>query len=105
MGEPRETQLMAALLLVVVATTSLAAPLRMKELGAYDVDTEETTPFMWYGDLLIVEKIGGSAQTIWRDGDVCKPGSTNGTRGVPACANRGSLFRIRKQALLGHGQG
>ena len=62
---------MAALLLVVVATTSLAAaPLRMRELGAYDVDTEETTPFIWYGDLLIVEKIGGSAQTIWRDGDV-----------------------------------
>ena len=58
---------------------------------------------MWYGDLLIVEKIGGSAQTIWRDGDVCKPGSTNGTPGVPPCTNRGSYFRIRKQLLLGHG--
>ena len=58
---------------------------------------------MWYGDLLIVEKIGGSAQTIWRDGDVCKPGSTNGTPGVPPCTSRGSLFRIRKQSLLGHG--
>ena len=95
---------MAALLLVASAGLA-AAPVPMLELGAYDISTSETTPFMWYGDLLIVEKIGGSAQTIWRDGDVCKPGSTNGTRGVPACANRGSLFRIRKQALLGHGQG
>ena len=30
---------MAALLLVAAATLSLAAPLRLKELGAYDVDT------------------------------------------------------------------
>eukprot|EP01051_Picozoa_sp_SAG22_P005789 SAG22_NODE_356_length_11774_cov_17.345353_6_plen_84_part_00 len=83
---------MAALLLAFAATlaAAAAAPLRMKELGAYDVDTGETTPVLWYGDLLIVEKIGGSAQTIWRDGDVCRPGSTNSTPGIPACTSRGS---------------
>ena len=58
---------------------------------------------LWYGDLLIVEKIGGSADTIWLPGDVCKPNSTNGSPGVAPCTSRGSYFRIRQQALLGHG--
>jgi hypothetical protein len=58
---------------------------------------------LWYGDLLIVEKIGGSADTIWLLGDVCKPNSTNGSPGVAPCTSRGSYFRIRQQALLGHG--
>ena len=90
----------------LAAATALAAaaapdPIRMRELGAYDISTAETTPVLWYGDLLIVEKIAGSANTIWLPGDVCKPNSTNGLG--PPCANRGSYFRIRKQALLGHG--
>ena len=72
-----------------------ATPIRMTELGAYDVSTSETTPLIWYGDLLIVEKIGGTAHTIWMPGDPCQTG-------VP-CSVRGSYFRIRKQALLGHG--
>eukprot|EP01045_Picozoa_sp_COSAG04_P016863 COSAG04_NODE_1445_length_6714_cov_1.982162_3_plen_292_part_00 len=90
----------------LAAATALAAaaapdPIRMRELGAYDISTSETTPVLWYGDLLIVEKIAGSANTIWLPGDVCKPNSTNGLG--PPCPNRGSYFRIRKQALLGHG--
>ena len=86
-----------------VVTSVPVKPLRMRELGAYDVDTGETTPVLWYSDLLIVEKIGGSADTIWLPGDVCKPGSTNGSKGVAPCTSRGSFFRVRKQALLGHG--
>ena len=94
---------MAALLLVVASSSLAATPVPMLELGAYDISTSETTPFLWYGDLLIVEKLAGSAVTIWRDGDACAPGSLNGTPGVPPCTSRGSLFRIRKQSLLGHG--
>ena len=45
------------------------------ELGAYDISTSETTPFLWHGDLLVVEKMAGSAITIWRDGDACKRGN------------------------------
>ena len=79
-------------------------PVPMLELGAYDISTSETTPFCGtYGDLLIVEKMAGSAVTLWRDGDACKPGSTTNTPGVPACTVQGSLFRVRKQSLLGHG--
>eukprot|EP01050_Picozoa_sp_SAG11_P032265 SAG11_NODE_10406_length_834_cov_1.112925_1_plen_91_part_00 len=35
-------------------------PLRMRELGVYDMMSEETTPFLWYDKLMIVEKIGGN---------------------------------------------
>jgi hypothetical protein len=101
---------MAALLLALVMTNIVSptaarssSPLRLRQLGAYDASTAETTPVMWYGDLLIVEKIAGSARSIWLPGDVCKPNSTNGSPGVAPCTSRGSLFRIRQQALLGHG--
>eukprot|EP01052_Picozoa_sp_SAG31_P024838 SAG31_NODE_2140_length_6350_cov_2.239962_1_plen_612_part_00 len=79
------------------------SPISMRELGAYDVNTGETTPVLWYGDLLLVEKIAGNANSIWLPGDVCKPGSTNGTPGVKPCTNRGSYFRVRRQKLLGYG--
>ena len=103
MHRAREASKMAALLLVAAGSLATATPVPMRELGAYDISTAETTPFLWYGDLLLVEKLAGSAVTIWRDGDICKPGSTNGTPGVPPCTSRGSAFRIRKQSLLGHG--
>ena len=51
---------MAALLLVVASSLVAATPVPMLELGAYDISTAETTPFLWYGDLLIVEKMAES---------------------------------------------
>lgn len=69
------------------ALAALASPIAMKELGNYDISTSETTPMVWHGELLIVEKIG--ANPIILPGD----------KRIP----RGSYFRIRKQALLGHG--
>jgi hypothetical protein len=35
-----------------------AAPLQM--LGSYDVNSEETTPVVWHGKMLHVEKVGGN---------------------------------------------
>ena len=52
---------MAALLQLLVASSLVAAtPVPMLELGACDISTAETTPFLWYGDLLIVEKMAES---------------------------------------------
>lgn len=61
--------------------------LRMRELGVYDMMSEETTPFLWFGKLMLVEKIGGN--TIILPKDQRQP--------------TGSYFRIREQVLLGHG--
>lgn len=64
-----------------------ATPIRMNELGAYDMMSEETTPVLWYGKLLLVEKVGGNTIILPHD----------------QRQRVGSYFRIREQALLGHG--
>ena len=66
---------MAASLLAIASSLVAATPVPLLELGAYDISTSETTAFLWHSDLLIVEKMAGSAVTIWSDGDACKRGN------------------------------
>eukprot|EP01048_Picozoa_sp_COSAG05_P015717 COSAG05_NODE_1929_length_3819_cov_16.551882_4_plen_496_part_00 len=92
---PRHTLLLlllvaaAATLVLPAADSSFAAgkPIQMRALGAYDMMSEETTPVLWYNRLLLVEKIGGNTIILPHD----------------QRQSAGSYFRIREQALLGHG--
>ena len=63
------------------------SPIRMQSLGVYDIMSEETTPLLWHGQLMVVEKIGGN--------QIILPGDQR--------QKYGSYFRLRQQALLGHG--
>ena len=59
----------------------------VRTLGSYDLNSEETTPIMWHGRLIHVEKVGGNLIVLPHD----------------QRQSVGSYFRIRQQALLGVG--
>ena len=84
------------LLLLVAAcpTAPAATDVEEVELGVYDINSQETSPVLWYGELLLVEgrmDSGSPADMHIHVG------------GEPLFANGSSHFRVRKQALLGHG--
>ena len=61
-------------------------PIAVEELGIYDQRTDETTPIIWQGELLVVE---GRTTPMYSQ--------------EALMANGSSHFRVRKQALRGRG--
>jgi hypothetical protein len=84
----------AAVLCSIGAANAGVGVVEEVELGIYDINSAETTPILWHGELMLVEGRLDSA----------KPGENRiHVGGEPLLANGSSHFRVRRQVLLGHG--
>jgi hypothetical protein len=81
-------------LLAAAPRTAAPATVETLELGIYDILSAETTPIMWHGELMLVEGRLDSASPSDKHIHI---------GGEPLLANGSSHFRVRRQALLGHG--